>query len=358
MSITIQITQNVINALSGETIITPEKIVKQIGQIYDKDSNYIFEIKENITIPTGKTLKDFNNIVVNPETSSSIIINNKGTIENCTITLNSNPDGQHVRYSRINNGYFDNGNIIGCSITINKDCYFFNGEGSEGNINICTIILNDGYFTNGYDGGNGSITGGNITLNGSTEFYNRDGSIITGGNIILSNSSNFYNGHFILNSYIFLHNKSIFKNFINEYGNVTYGTLTDTYIFAFDTCQIMNSYNGASGTFDSTILKFSDNCTIDGEIDDEKTIDTKNIVFMSTTEIKKLEDNNKNLSDTNTRLEAENEILNNQICELKTEIKNTNGNTNYVKDDTLSKLLLLSYLTQKDNSSVLQNLIK
>ena len=42
---TIQITQNVINALSGETIITPEKIVKQIGQIYDKDSNYIFENK-------------------------------------------------------------------------------------------------------------------------------------------------------------------------------------------------------------------------------------------------------------------------------------------------------------------------
>lgn len=124
--ITIQITQNVIDALSGETIITPEKIVKQIGQIYDKDSNYIFQINENITIPTGKTLKGFENIVVN-----DVIIFNQGTIKNCTITLNDS--------SKFYNGTDDEGNINGCNITLGDDSEFYNSS----------YILNNCIFING-----------------------------------------------------------------------------------------------------------------------------------------------------------------------------------------------------------------
>ena len=124
--ITIQITQNVIDALSGETIITPEKIVKQIGQIYDKDSNYIFQINENITIPTGKTLKGFENIVVN-----DVIIFNQGTIKNCTITLNDS--------SKFYNGTDDEGNINGCNINLGDDSEFYN---SSYILNNC-IFIND-----------------------------------------------------------------------------------------------------------------------------------------------------------------------------------------------------------------------
>ena len=57
-------------------------------------------------------------------------------------------------------------------------------------------------------------------------------------------------------------------------------------------------------------------------------------------------------------LEKNNEKLNTIIKQLKNTIgNNINGNIT-VKDNTLSKLLLLSYLTRKDNSIVLQNLIK
>ena len=49
--ITIQITQNVIDAFgSEETEITPEKIVTKSCQSYDENSDYIFTINENITI--------------------------------------------------------------------------------------------------------------------------------------------------------------------------------------------------------------------------------------------------------------------------------------------------------------------
>ena len=65
-SITIPIIQPVINAIvSEETEITPRKIVELLGESYDEDSDDIFEIEENIKIPTGITLKDFENIVVN-----------------------------------------------------------------------------------------------------------------------------------------------------------------------------------------------------------------------------------------------------------------------------------------------------
>lgn len=317
--------------------------------------------------------------MVNPATAN-MIIKNEGTIERCMITLNSNDNG----YSRFYNGDEHEGNIISSSITLNGGSEFYNGCYDEGNINDSSI---------------GNIISSRITLNGGSVFQNSVGSpinnckitaiygsvILNAGTIhnctiiaidasaifniigtidnctfIFNNASVIFNCKFysdceILNSYIFLHDGAIFQNFYVDVDNhvVYYGIITDSYIFAFDGCKIQNNYDDESGTFDSTIIKFSDNCTIDSEIEKEKTIDMKNIVFMSTTEIKKLEDNNKNLSDTNTRLEAENEILNNQINELKTEIENTNGNTNYIKDNTLSKLLLLSYLTQKDNSSVL-----
>ena len=376
MSITIQITQNVIDALSGETIITPEKIVNQSGQIYNKDSNYIFEIKENITIPTGKTFKGFDNIVVNP-TTGYVTIKNGGTIDNCTITLNTKDN----KYSIISNGYIDGdnnfegniknchitlfgnsridngsggiGNITGGSITLKNNTNFYNGDDDEGNLNSCTIILNSGsIFYNGCLA-EGIITGCSIILNDSSKFYNGyvyEGNI-NDGSIILNDSSKIYNGCYdkvhedgveciinkctitlndgsliicngyysyceISNSYIFLHDEAILQNFYDNrgivgYGIVGYGSLKDNRIYAYDSCKILNRYNGESGIFDSIVLKFSDDCLID------KTIKIENI---------------------------------------KTNDKVSNKVSN--KDDTLSKLLLLSYLTQKDNSSVLQNLIK
>ena len=46
--ITIPIIQHVINAIvSKETEITPRKIVELLGESYDEDSDYIFEIKDN-----------------------------------------------------------------------------------------------------------------------------------------------------------------------------------------------------------------------------------------------------------------------------------------------------------------------
>ena len=400
MSITIQITQNVIDALSGETIITPEKIVSLSGQIYDENSDYIFEIKENITIPTGKTLKGFDNIVVNP-TTGYVIIKNGGTIEDCIITLNTNDAGKRgiisngyidgdnnfegnikncritlFGNSRIDNGNGGIGNITGGSIILNNKSKIYNGFNVESNINSCIIVLNGGseFYNGGTDIGN--ITGGSITLNNESKIYNgyyyegniNDGSIIlndsskfyngyvyegniNGGSIILNDSSKIYNGCYdkvhedgveciinkctitlndgsliicngyysyceISNSYIFLHDEAILQNFYDNrgivgYGIVGYGSLKDNRIYAYDSCKILNRYNGESGIFDSIVLKFSDDCLID------KTIKIENI---------------------------------------KTNDKVSNKVSN--KDDTLSKLLLLSYLTQKDNSSVLQNLIK
>ena len=249
MSIRIQITQNVIDALSGETIITPEKIVNQSGQIYDKDSNYIFEIKENITIPTGKTLKGFENIVVNP-TTKNITIKNGGTIEDCIITLNTNDAGKG---GIISNGYVDNGNNF------------------EGNIINCHITLFGNSWIDNGDGGIGNITGGSITLKNNTNFYNGNGGVgnITGCFITLEDNSEFYNDSYTLNNCIFINGSAKLYNFYNykdNKGNIIttkYGTLKDNYIFADDTSIIQNSYDNTPGVFNNTYLRFSGSSNID-----------------------------------------------------------------------------------------------
>ena len=289
---TIQITQNVINALSGETIITPEKIVKQIGQIYDKDSNYIFEIKENITIPTGKTLKGFKNIVVKPETGD-VTINNGGTIEDCIITLNDS--------SKFYNGNNDEGNINNCTITLNDSSKFYNGYYDEGNINNCTITLYDSSkFYNGYYN-ESNIIGGSIilnneskiynnnsyifictiTLNNSSEFYNYNN--IINCTIILYSGSKFYNYNLNSNSYIFLYDEAILQNYDVGYNDKVYcGILTNSYIIVHDSCKIQNTYNDESGLFYNTyILKFSDDCTIDSEIEIDKIIIGSDMFILS-----------------------------------------------------------------------------
>ena len=266
---TIQITQNVINALSGETIITPEKIVKQIGQIYDKDSNYIFEIKENITIPTGKTLKGFKNIVVKPETGD-VTINNGGTIEDCIITLNDS--------SKFYNGNNDEGNINNCTITLYDSSKFYNGYYNESNIIGGSIILNNEskiYNNNSY------IFICTITLNNSSEFYNYNN--IINCTIILYSGSKFYNYNLNSNSYIFLYDEAILQNYDVGYNDKVYcGILTNSYIIVHDSCKIQNTYNDESGLFYNTyILKFSDDCTIDSEIEIDKIIIGSDMFILS-----------------------------------------------------------------------------
>ena len=231
--ITIQITQNVIDAFgSEETEITPEKIVTKSCQSYDENSDYIFEIKEDIIIPTGKTLKDFKNIVVNP----GYHIDNSGTINNCTITFNGIKNNNVMILSFINNGYqyYDDNNDewIKC----------------EGNINDCNITLNIYSFIYNGNGGVGNINGCFITLNGDSEFYNDS---------------------YILNNCIFINGSAKLCNFYNykdNEGNIIttkYGTLKDNYIFADDTSIIQNSYDNTPGVFNNTYLRFSGSSNID-----------------------------------------------------------------------------------------------
>ena len=199
--ITIPIIQRVINAIvSEETEITPRKIVELLGESYDEDSDYIFEIKENITIHTGKTLKGFENIVVKPETED-VTINNGGTIEDCIITLNTNDNGNYC--SIISNGYVDGdnnfeGNINNCTITLNENSDFYNGNGGIGNITGGSITLkeNSEFYNGNYNEGN--INSCNITLNENSDFYNGNDGIgnITGGSITLKENSEFYNGNY------------------------------------------------------------------------------------------------------------------------------------------------------------------
>ena len=226
--ITIPIIQHVINAIvSEETEITPRKIVELLGESYDEDSDYIFEIKENITIHTGKTLKGFENIVVKPETED-VTINNGGTIEDCIITLNTNDNGNYC--SIISNGYVDGDNNF------------------EGNINNCTITLNE-----------------------ISDFYNGNCDVgnITGCFITLEDNSEFYNDSYTLNNCIFINGSAKLYNFYNykDYiGNIIatkYGTLKDNYIFADDTSIIQNSYDNTPGVFNNTYLRFSDSSNID-----------------------------------------------------------------------------------------------
>ena len=251
MSITIQITRNAINAIvSGETEITPEKIVSLSGQTYDKYSNYIFEIKEDITIPIGKTLKGFDNIVVNP-TTKNITIKNGGTIEDCIITLNTNDNGYYC--SIISNGYVDGNNNF------------------EGNIINCHITLFGNSWIDNGDGGIGNITGGSITLKNNTNFYNGNGGVgnITGCFITLEDNSEFYNDSYTLNNCIFINGSAKLCNFYNykdNNGNIIttkYGTLKDNYIFADDTSTIQNSYDNKPGVFNNTYLRFSSSSNID-----------------------------------------------------------------------------------------------
>ena len=181
--IIIQLTQGIIDAIGSGKTITPEKIVSEIGQTYDKDSNYIFEIKEDITIPTGKTLKDFKNIVVNP-TTTNITINNEGTIEDCIITLNSIKVGNTTYYIKIYNNYYTDSNINNCTITLNDYSKFYNNDSITG----CSITLND--YSEFYN--NGNINGDSIILNNESKIYNNNGYIIK-CTITLNNSSEFYN---------------------------------------------------------------------------------------------------------------------------------------------------------------------
>ena len=272
--ITIPIIQHVINAIvSEETEITPRKIVELLGESYDEDSDYIFEIKENITIHTGKTLKGFENIVVKPETED-VTINNGGTIEDCIITLNTNDNGNYC--SIISNGYVDGdnnfeGNINNCTITLNEKSDFYNGNGGIGNITGGSITLNnDSEFFNGnYNEGN--INSCNITLNNNTDFYNGNCDVgnITGCFITLEDNSEFYNDSYTLNNCIFINGSAKLYNFYNykDYiGNIIatkYGTLKDNYIFADDTSIIQNSYDNTPGVFNNTYLRFSDSSNID-----------------------------------------------------------------------------------------------
>ena len=272
--ITIPIIQHVINAIvSEETEITPRKIVELLGESYDEDSDYIFEIKKNITIHTGKTLKGFENIVVKPETED-VTINNGGTIEDCIITLNTNDNGNYC--SIISNGYVDGdnnfeGNINNCTITLNEKSDFYNGNGGIGNITGGSITLNnDSEFFNGnYNEGN--INNCTITLNEISDFYNGNCDVgnITGCFITLEDNSEFYNDSYTLNNCIFINGSAKLYNFYNykDYiGNIIatkYGTLKDNYIFADDTSIIQNSYDNTPGVFNNTYLRFSDSSNID-----------------------------------------------------------------------------------------------
>lgn len=344
----LRITQNDIDVIgSRESVITPKKLV---GESYVEGSNYIFEINENITINKGQTLKDFKNIIVKHYAE----IKNGGTIDNCTITLNTNKTVYNWYHSKILNGFVDNrgnkfdGNINNCTITVNNGSGILNGNGGIGNIIGSNITFNDGSGISNGDLDIGNIINGNITFNDESYInngINSEGNII-GCTITLSNdshinnsyikcgnisnctitligSSKIYNGYYfggiISNSYIFIHNEATLQNFYNDRISTRYGILTNTYIFAFGG-KIQNTYNGNSGTFNSTILKFSNDCEIDKTIDDKKIY-----IVLNKTKMNGLNSITKQLNNT-----SRNNISRNV--------------TN--KDNTLNKLLLINHLTQ------------
>ena len=250
--ITIQITQNVIDAFgSEETEITPEKIVTKSCQTYDEKSDYIFTINENITIRTGITLKDFENIVVNP----GYKISNRSIIDDCNITLKSN--------SKLYNN--DGGYITGSNITSSGSSKIYNKIGGSINDGNITLSSNSEFYNSD------SITGSNITLSDSSKFYNgAEGTAnITGDSITLNKYSEFYNNSYILNNCIFINGSAKLCNFYNykdNEGNIIttkYGTLKDNYIFADDTSTIQNSYDNKPGVFNNTYLRFSGSSNID-----------------------------------------------------------------------------------------------
>ena len=417
----LEITQTNLDYLFNDTnnknIVTGAKYKEQFGN--DETTYDGFAIKKEIIIHLGKTLKDFDNIVVN--NTFHIYITNIGTIENCTITLNAINNSYNCAIfngSSDEKGNYVSSNITNCNITLNGRCWIYNSIGKIGNITGSIITLNGGSWINNGYAKEGNIDACTITLNDNSSINNGFNfkSIINGCNIILNRNSKIYNSYHsegeISKSIIFIYNNATLQNFYNNTNNTTkYGTLTDNYIFAFDSCKILNIYNSKSGTFNNThILKYSNNFTYDDTTLSDRIIDDPGMyklnmsanmmnLIVSTNylndQVKKLEkdigynenlnsnneqkvnvnqslnSNNKNLSDINTNKNniSGNVIVNDNklnkllLLSYLTQIdnsnilKNTNGNVT-VNDNNLNKLFLLSYLIQKNNSSVLQNLIK
>ena len=211
-------------------------------------------------------------------------------------------------------------------------------------------------------------------LNNSSSIINGSQykSIINNCIITLNNTSKIINNRFseISNSYIFMHDESLFQNF---FPNVNYGILSNNQLFAFDQCQIINSNDQYTGIFDSEISTFSDNCVIDESIDSSKITSGSPLIILFTKHIEKLNNGleilnskienlnseieilnneiknltiyNEKLSDENSTLSSTIEQLNFELEELKNNI--TNNITN--QDDNLSKLLFLMYLNKKNN---------
>ena len=198
-----------------------------------------------------KTLKGFENIVVNP----GYKISNRSIIDDCNITLRSNS-----KLYNNNGGY-----ITGSNITSSGSSKIYNKNGGSINDGNITLSSNSEFYNSD------SITGSNITLSDSSKFYNgAEGTAnITGNSITLNKYSEFYNNSYILNNCIFINGSAKLCNFYNykdNKGNITttkYGTLKDNYIFADDTSTIQNSYDNKSGVFNNTYLRFSGSSNID-----------------------------------------------------------------------------------------------
>ena len=313
-----------------------------------------------------------NSIKVGNTTYYIIIYNNYYTdsnINNCTITLND--------YSKFYNNdsitgcsitlndyskFYNNDSITSCSITLNDYSKFYNGYSDEGNINNCTITLIDSsefYNNENITGGsiilnneskiynNGYIIKCTITLNNSSEFYNNNNNIIN-CTIILYSGSKFYNYKLILNSYIFSYDEAILQNFY-VYDDVYYGILINSYIIAFDTCQILISYNGESGTFDGINLKFSDDCTIDSEIEIDKIIIGSDVFILSKL-ISLYVDKIANKLFSQIGLSKNAEELVKRIQLLLSNLPNDKSEQLINKSsDSIQKLLLLLLLNKSDN---------
>ena len=114
-------------------------------------------------------------------------------------------------------------------------------------------IISIGYsaISNGY----GIIEWCNIILYSKSKLYNNKSNYgIKNCIITLNNVCEFYSYGLISDSYIFLYDST---EFLNHNNNALYGILTNTYIFVFDNCKISNTKNDSSGYFVNSLLRSS-----------------------------------------------------------------------------------------------------
>ena len=420
----LEITQAKLNAIFGtgdtEITVTGKQYITKYGMsgtTYDG-----FEIKEHITIRKNKILKDFENI------QTKYNISNNGKIDGCTIILNGNNSDLYNslnNYGEINNctiilndktsktrQFINDGKINKCTITLNTKSEIWNGFDKNSEINNCTITLNiDSIINNGYKGvGNiydciitlnndssihngkestsiekekiGKMNKCTIYLNKNSKFYNNGEKIseVNGCIIILRNYSFINNGNSsskcesfsINNSFIFMHDNTVF----NSYRSKASSIITHNYFFVFDKSKIL--ITDKTIVINNLIMIFSNNCVIEVSSDKNNVLttlttshyddlDTKISQLKSettgtgetslVTRISNLETKTDNLdvSEINSLIEGLSNSIDKLIEKIKILFSDDSILTSFVNNsssNSIQKLLLLSMLNSNNSGEI------